>query len=381
VVTKFNDTRDGSCNADCSLREAVIAANAAPGANTIILAAGTYTLSLGGSDNTSAAGDLDITGPLTLASTTLSAGSGSGATSAIISAGTGWTERILDVISTTATIQNLTIQNGNRTDNNNGAGIKSTNSTLTLNKVILKNNKASAAGAIYLNGGSLVMTDSLLTGNSANLSGGGIYNYNGTASLVNVTLSGNTARGSGGGLYHNGGTLNLVNVTLSNNTADSDANNTGDGGGLYREAGALTAKNSLLAGNLDGSAGTVIPDCYGAVQSQGHNLVGINHCTGAPGAGDLIGDSSHPINPLLGSLADNGGDTLTHALLAGSPALDAGDNAGCPVTDQRGYLRDANCDIGAYEFGAMAFLLQEDAAFASLDFPVSLAGIAQYWLE
>jgi hypothetical protein len=117
------------------------------------------------------------------------------------------------------------------------------------------------------------------------------------------------------------------------------------------------------------------------VQSQGHNLVGINHCTGAPGAGDLIGDSGNPINPLLGSLADNGGDTLTHALLAGSPAINAGDNSGCPLTDQRGYNRDASCDIGAYEFGATAFLLQGEVAFASLDFTVSLADIVQYWLE
>jgi hypothetical protein len=67
--------------------------------------------------------------------------------------------------------------------------------------------------------------------------------------------------------------------------------------------------------------------------------------TCSPGASDLV-----VADPLLGSLADNGGPTLTHALLAGSPAIDAGDNAVCPATDQRGVARDAACDIGSFEY-------------------------------
>jgi hypothetical protein len=87
-------------------------------------------------------------------------------------------------------------------------------------------------------------------------------------------------------------------------------------------------------------------------QSNGHNLSSDGSC-GLAGPGDL-----NNTNPNLGPLADNGGPTRTHILPAGSPAVDAGSNVGCPGTDQRGFLRpvDANadgsaiCDIGAYEF-------------------------------
>ena len=81
-MTKPADTNDGACNADCSLREAIIAANAAPGADVITLPAGTYTLSRSGVDNTAVNGDLDVTGPLTIngaaqATTIIEAGSSS----------------------------------------------------------------------------------------------------------------------------------------------------------------------------------------------------------------------------------------------------------------------------------------------------------------
>jgi CSLREA domain-containing protein len=347
VVTKFNDTNDGSCNTDCSLREAVRAANAAAGANTIIVPAGTYTLTRMGSDDTAVAGDLDLTDEVTII--------GSGATSTIITSGSGWNQRIVHVLTTNATLENLTLQNGYDSAASNGAAIKTIDSALMLADVILKDNyTAGGGGAIYMSGGSLDIMNSAIINNSADVDGGGIYIYNnsGAVALTNVTISGNSAKGNGGGLVYNasGKTLSLLNTTISNNTADSDTNNSGNAGGLYRVAGTVMLKNTILAGNLDSSTTTIRPDCSGTVQSQGHNLIGSNTgCTITPQGGDQIGTSSNPLNPQLGALADNGGNTLTHSLLPDSPAINAGDNNGCPLIDQRGYSRDATCDTGAFE--------------------------------
>jgi hypothetical protein len=113
----------------------------------------------------------------------------------------------------------------------------------------------------------------------------------------------------------------------------------------------VTLQNTIIANQLAG------PDCAGLITSNGFNLDSDNTC-------QLTQPSDKPnvSNPLLGPLADNGGPTLTHALLPGSPALDAGDNAGCPPTDQRAFRRPvdgdsngtATCDIGAYELVTIA---------------------------
>ena len=101
--------------------------------------------------------------------------------------------------------------------------------------------------------------------------------------------------------------------------------------------------NTIIAGNTAPTG----PDCNRFATSLGHNLIGTSDgCGFTPAAGDLVN-----ANPLLGPLQDNGGPTKTHALLEGSPAIDAGDNASCPATDQRGVarLQRAACDIGSYE--------------------------------
>jgi hypothetical protein len=118
--------------------------------------------------------------------------------------------------------------------------------------------------------------------------------------------------------------------------------------------------NSVVAGNLDGDC-----DAYpeGGIRSLGHNLMGnTTGCNFIPADGDLVGSEDNPIDPKLGPLQDNGGPTFTHALLEGSPAIDAGANATCAAElvnslDQRGALRpvdgdgdgSAVCDSGAYE--------------------------------
>ncbi|MDT8386326.1 MAG: choice-of-anchor Q domain-containing protein [Thiogranum sp.] len=149
----------------------------------------------------------------------------------------------------------------------------------------------------------------------------------------------------------------LDNLTITSNTADSDHDGVGDGGGILQGIAAPRISNSILADNLD--SGGEAPDCAGAVDSQGYNLVGNDAgCTIASSTGDQIGTETNPLDPGLAPLDDNGGPTPTHALLNGSPALDSGNPAlpgsgsgACQRVDQRRILRSefAPCDIGALE--------------------------------
>ena len=123
----------------------------------------------------------------------------------------------------------------------------------------------------------------------------------------------------------------LNNVTITNNQADSDNDSNGDGGGIIRVAGTAQVQNSIIAGNYDtpgnDGGGTINPDCSGAFLSQGFNLIGKSDgCTGFVNGvnGDKVGSGGSPIDPLLSVLANHGGPTQTHALIPGSPAIDAG---------------------------------------------------------
>lgn len=356
VVSKTNDTNDGTCDADCSLREAIRAANAQTGADLIILPPGTYSLTITGNDANAATGDLDITQELAIM------GTGSPADTIINASGLG--DRVFDILGGPISISNITIQGGT----GQGAGIRSSNQSLTLDRVVISGNSNTSGdgGGIYITGGSLTMTNSAIINNSSQYAGGMMVD-NSTVTLTNVTVSGNTALESGGGLrIKNGGSLSLINVTVSNNTTDSDANGSGDGGGLHQSVGTLTIKNSIIAGNFDLSSSTVRPDCSGTISSNGNNLVGNNNgCTVSSASGDQIGTNSSPINPQFASLQDNGGNTQTHALQSNSPAIDAGSNSGCPAQDQRGYTRDATCDMGAFEYGGVASLNVQEQKTAS----------------
>jgi hypothetical protein len=195
-------------------------------------------------------------------------------------------------------------------------------------------------------GGTLTVTGSTLSRNSASRSGGGIYNLNiGTLTVTDSTFSGNSAIYGGGGIA-NLGTLTVTNCTLSGNSATFST-----GGGISEYPSATThCRNSLLAGNTAPGS----PDLGGTLTSQGHNLIG----DGTGGSGydptDLVGTSAAPIDPLLGPLQDNGGPTQTHALLPGSPAIDAGNNVYASMWDQRGpgfpRIIHGTIDIGAFEY-------------------------------
>ena len=164
------------------------------------------------------------------------------------------------------------------------------------------------------------------------------------AHVVNSTLSGNTARTGGGAVYHTGSDASYSNATVALNVA-------GSGGGLAG-SGTSTAVNSIFAGNT----ATAGPDCSGSIQSGGYNLLGDS-------AGCVLNEdpatSRIDVDPKLGPLADNGGATLTHAVLdnfspaagSASPATPGSGSGACETTDQRGVARPGGqrCDIGAYE--------------------------------
>jgi len=203
-------------------------------------------------------------------------------------------------------------------------------------------------GAILNMLGTLTVNDCTFTGNSVSgqgAAGGAIANYMGLATIVNSTFVGNSVDGvdvSIGGAILNYGLMYLSNSTLTQNTATGGSAPMAGGGGLYNVYD-LHLFNTIIAGSTGG-------DCLnngGTVTENMNNLVEDGSCS-QNGVNLLSGD------PLLAPLADNGGGTLTQALLPGSPAIDRGDAASCGVygnfLDQRGLPRtDLGCDIGAFE--------------------------------
>jgi len=257
------------------------------------------------------------------------------------------------------------------TDNQaRGGGAFYNSGLLTVTASTVSSNQVVHNGGGLYNNGQLTLNRAVVTGNSATEHGGGLY-LGGNVTLNNVTISGNSAGHSGGGLY-GAANATLSSVTVVNNTADSGNADLGNGGGIQAAPGAvIKLQNTLIADNYDLSlqkpnCGSDPADTVGFIQSLGYNLLSDN--TGCPltaGTGDQTGTGGSPLDPLIGGLANNGGGTLTHALLAGSPALDAGNPSGCTdrldqplTTDQRGYPRSvdgdadntARCDIGAYEW-------------------------------
>ena len=215
---------------------------------------------------------------------------------------------------------------------------------LTLTDGTVSSNSTAGAnatgGGIRVGNGSigyLTLTNSTVSGNSTagvNAIGGGIFATVGNVTLANSTVSSNStagARADGGGILTDLADVTLTNSTISSNSATGVGS---EAGGIQTNDGVLTIMNSIVSGNTDdGTAPDFLaPDSVDDL-TVGFSLIGDNTGTTlteaqtADGNGNLIGSSSTPIDPLLGPLAFNGGLTRTHALLPGSPAIDAGSNA------------------------------------------------------
>ena len=234
-----------------------------------------------------------------------------------------------------------------------GSGIHNNSGRLILNNSTVSGNHSDdIGGGIYNQGGNLILNNSTVSANTGSR-GGGIQNA-GTLILNNSTISGNYSGDIGGGIDNTWGTLFLNNSTVSGNTGSA-------GGGIYTYDGTLTTMNSILAGNTAQNGTNYGPDCFGTISSAGYNIIGYIVDSNCIVTGDTTGNKTG-MDPLLGPLQDNGGRTHTQEIIAGSPAINAGNPVGCKdqlgdllSTDQRGLPRFGRCDIGAYELQPLRF--------------------------
>jgi predicted outer membrane repeat protein len=238
----------------------------------------------------------------------------------------------------------------NHADDGGGA-INNNGGAVTIRSTTFISNTAFNGGAINNAAGNLDINTALIYSSTVDNQGGGLFATGGTITVTNVTLANNSAY-RGGGIYgQNNAAITLLNSTVYANQASSAA------GGIWNNtagAGAnVILKNTIVAFNNNTNTG--ILNCDGpAMRTLGHNLIGDGTCITA-----VTGDLKNT-DPKLGPLADYGGTALSYLPLAGSPAIDAGDNTSCPSFDQRGYPRPiaAACDIGAVEAGSALWLPQ-----------------------
>ncbi|MCP4425842.1 MAG: hypothetical protein GY803_15220 [Chloroflexi bacterium] len=230
----------------------------------------------------------------------------------------------------------------NSTVNNNvaqhfGGGVYNSGGTVSITTSSIHHNgvvDATSSGGGVFNSDVIIIHQSAIYSNVALADAGGIRN-SGNLQMFNSTLSDNSANGAGG--LQTSGT-----AILGSNTIVTNASYLAHIGGIWAAGGTVDMANNIIANH--GSAN----DCKstgGTITSVGHNLDSDGGCF-LTSAGDLPNE-----NPLLGSLQNNGGPTLTHALLPDSPAIDAGLPTSCSATDQRGWSRVGICDIGSYERG------------------------------
>lgn len=421
LVTTVADTDDGVCDADCSLREAIAAANAA-GTDDVVDATGvTGTILLGGTEILiSGTSDLTITGPgadrLGIDADSLSRVFHSTATGLLAIEGVTLAHGetlsnggALYAYQTPLTLDGVSIVGSYGGSDGGGFYVFDADATIAhssirdnvagrfeggfyvggnldlVDSTVSANTAADFAGGLVADG-DIVLRRSTISGNRAGLdpqasfgSAGGVMSYSGITSY-NSTISNNAAATYAGGLWAYDG-ISLHHTTVTGNTAAD-----GIGGGLYADAAGdpLVLHDSIVAGN---SASDGDPDIGGGTVTSGYSLIGVEPANFTDSGGSLVGSLVSPLDAELGPLADNGGPTLTHDLLPGSPALNSGNPAFAPPPefDQRGapYLRvyNARLDMGAVEYqpGDMVFAngfelpLPQTATFTPDNLPLDLS--------
>ncbi|MCA9102605.1 MAG: hypothetical protein KDA63_15705 [Planctomycetales bacterium] len=348
-VDEASDVVDGDFSVGhLALREALILANLNAGADAI-----TFDPILAGSTIFLTNGQLQITDDVTI--------TGLGADDLAIDA-QGNSRVVAVTNNANAGISGLTLTGGH---DDRGGGLRNfAGSTTTLTAVAIDGNTSTQinydSGGGLWNQGDLTVIDSLIVGNTSVGGGGGIWS-NAALTITGTTISGNSSTlGFGGGVYTEG-TTSIEHSTITGNSANND------GGGIHRYDDTLTLSHTIVANNT-AAAG---PDIDGILTA---NWSLIEDTTGATinGANNVTG-----VDPMLGPLADNGGPTRTHAVMPGSPALNAGDPAfvGPPNNDQRGapFVRvSGTIDIGAYEAQTLALVVdtnvdESDGDYSALD--------------
>ncbi|MGZ3771793.1 MAG: choice-of-anchor Q domain-containing protein [Bdellovibrio sp.] len=290
-------------------------------------------------DSSVSAFNLDLS-DVTVQSNTSSGPTGGGAGIEVDDLGTG--------NSVTVSLNRCKIQNNASTQSLGGGLEIGGTAVVNMKDSIIQYNVALIGGGMNVNGTANI-TQSLFQKNSASTGPGGAIYCASSASgsrqvnLTNSTITDNSADRGGGIVFANNGIINVVNSTIVNNSSVSATY----GGGITSNGGggSLLLKNSIIAKNQ--SAGVAL-NCGSnvTIQSQGYNLSDQNDC-GLNAVGDM-----NNIDPLLGSLQNNGGFSNTMALLFGSPAINAIPNSmNCPSVDQRGADRTSggSCDIGSFE--------------------------------
>ncbi|MGI8786413.1 MAG: choice-of-anchor Q domain-containing protein [Pyrinomonadaceae bacterium] len=355
TVTLGVDNQNNGCDANCTLREAITAANATP--DDVVIE---FNLTLPSTITLNAA-----TAQLVIANNGSLTINGAGANALFVS---GDTKSTVFEISSGAVVEinNLTITAGKEPTSQNtifGGGIFNNGGTLTLQNSVVSDSVSQRNGGGIFNGvGVLNVINSTVSGNSSQNLGGGIYNNRGIATLSNVTVSGNSSTNQGGGISNAStqSSLTIYSSTISDNTSVNL------GGGINNVSGnALYIYNTIIANNSVTGPNSVptSADCYNsAVAKINYTLIGVPNggCSDSQNAANnLSGD------PNLGALTiNNGGSTPTHALLPGSIAIDQGNST--LSTDQRGFIRPIDltnvanatggngADMGAYEFQVSA---------------------------
>lgn len=369
--TRFDDPTPSKCKrTDCSLREAITAANKRDGADKVKLRKGIYALELPetvGDDN--AGGDLDVVDEVAI--------TGKGAAKTKIDGQD--VSRVMTFLTFSAhSLAKLTIKDGD--SDSKGGGLFIGPSKATIRNVVFRSNTSSdLGGGIASVSTKLKIVQSTFDGNHADTGGGGLYLSNGlgqapdgqvrqatfsantaglgagiyvdgtnlngfeqkpTLDVVNSTIAQNQAEVSGGGVAAIfGSTLSLDNTTVAYNVADSDNSGGGSGGGMFQSSDAEVGISDIILGeNSIGTSGSG-PQCFGSYLGGGLIAGSTAGCTVG---GTFVADAR------IGALGDYGGPTQTISLDSDSPAIDR-PGFDCPRNDQRGRKRDAACDTGAFE--------------------------------